>query len=59
MENPNKLPYIDHRRALELLRFKTQERMKHSLTGDNIISLEDVNEVLLIAGMELIDKKIN
>lgn len=44
-------------KALELLKHKTEERMKHTLTGEQILSLEDVNEVLLMAGMPLISKE--
>jgi hypothetical protein len=44
--------------ALKLLSHKAQERMKHSLTGDWILSVDDVNEVLMIAGMPLIEKGV-
>lgn len=49
---------IDAQKALNLLTHKAQERMKHSLTGDWILSLDDVNEILLVAGMPLIEKGI-
>lgn len=44
--------------ALTLLSHKAQERMKHSLTGEQILSVDDVNEVLLIAGMPLVEKGV-
>lgn len=48
----------ENQMALNLLSHKTQERMKHSLTGEQILSVDDVNEVLMIAGMPLIEKGV-
>lgn len=58
MEKVNFSTSIDAQKALSLLTHKAQERMKHSLTGDWILNLDDVNEVLLVAGMPLIEKEI-
>lgn len=44
--------------ALMLLSYKASERMKHSLTGEFILSIDDVNEVLLIAGLPMIEKGV-
>lgn len=49
---------IDAQKALILLSHKANERMHHSLTGEFILSLDDVNEVLLVAGMPMVEKKI-
>jgi hypothetical protein len=58
MQNVPMNNLVDASKALVLLRHKAEERLKHSMTGEHILSLEDVNEILLIAGMELIDNKI-
>lgn len=58
MEKLNFNTSIDAQKALNLLTFKAKERMKHSLTGDWILNLDDINEVLLVAGMPLIEKEV-